>query len=80
MARPTLQAIWPTGLKNKGMQHVRGAPYHPQTWGKIERWHQTLKNRIVLDNYYLPAISNDRLAPLSYALQKLWNGPLHPIK
>ena len=36
------------------MQHVRGAPYHPQTQGKIERWHQTLKNRILLDNYYLP--------------------------
>jgi putative transposase len=23
---------------------VRGAPCHPQTQGKIERWHQTLKN------------------------------------
>jgi putative transposase len=41
-------------LVGKGMQHVRGAPYHPQTQGKIERWHQTLKNRILLDNYYLP--------------------------
>ena len=41
-------------LEAKGMQHVRGAPYHPQTQGKIERWHQTLKNRILLDNYYLP--------------------------
>lgn len=30
------------------------APYHPQTQGKIERWHQTLKNRILLENYYLP--------------------------
>lgn len=37
------------------MEHVRGAPYHPQTQGKIERWHQTLKNRILLDNYYLPS-------------------------
>jgi putative transposase len=27
---------------------------HPQTQGKIERWHQTLKNRILLENYYLP--------------------------
>ena len=36
------------------MQHVRGAPYHPQTQDKIERWHQTLKNRILLDNYYSP--------------------------
>ena len=35
------------------MSHVRGAPYHPQTQGKIERWHQTLKNRILLENYYL---------------------------
>ena len=42
-------------LKNKNMDHVRGAPYHPQTQGKIERWHQTLKNRILLDNYYLPS-------------------------
>jgi putative transposase len=27
---------------------------HPTTQGKIERWHQTLKNRILLENYYLP--------------------------
>lgn len=41
-------------LDDKGMDHVRGAPYHPQTQGKIERWHQTLKNRILLENYFLP--------------------------
>lgn len=41
-------------LKGKDMSHVRGAPYHPQTQGKIERWHQTLKNRILLENYFLP--------------------------
>ena len=41
-------------LEDHGMEHVRGAPYHPQTQGKIERWHQTLKNRILLENYYLP--------------------------
>jgi putative transposase len=28
------------------MEYARSAPYHPQTQGKIERWHQTLKNRI----------------------------------
>ena len=41
-------------LDEQSMEHVRGAPYHPQTQGKIERWHQTLKNRILLENYYLP--------------------------
>jgi len=41
-------------LDDKSMDHVRGAPYHPQTQGKIERWHQTLKNRILLENYFLP--------------------------
>jgi len=41
-------------MESQDMEHVRGAPYHPQTQGKIERWHQTLKNRILLENYYLP--------------------------
>jgi len=41
-------------LADKQMSHVRGAPFHPQTQGKIERWHQTLKNRILLEHYYLP--------------------------
>jgi putative transposase len=41
-------------LHDQNMDHVRGAPYHPQTQGKIERWHQTLKNRILLENYFLP--------------------------
>jgi len=41
-------------LDQKNMKHIRGAPYHPQTQGKIERWHQTLKNRILLENYFLP--------------------------
>ena len=41
-------------LAQHGIQHFRGAPAHPQTQGKIERWHQTMKNRILLENYYLP--------------------------
>ena len=43
-----------TYLKCNGMKHTRGKPYHPQTQGKIERWHRSLKNRILLENYYLP--------------------------
>jgi putative transposase len=41
-------------IEAHGMSHVRGAPLHPQTQGKIERWHQTLKNRVLLENYFLP--------------------------
>ncbi|MBG6210082.1 transposase InsO family protein [Labrenzia sp. EL_126] len=44
-------ALW---LEGQNMEHTRGAPNHPQTQGKIERWHQTLKNRILLENYFLP--------------------------
>ncbi len=28
--------------------------YHPQTQAKIERWHWSMLNQILLDNYYLP--------------------------
>ena len=42
-------------LGDKKMGHVRGVPYHPQTQGKIEQWHQTLKNRVLLENYFFPA-------------------------
>ena len=41
-------------LKGQRMDHVRGAPFHPQTQGKIKRWHQTMQNRVLLENYYLP--------------------------
>jgi len=41
-------------MSEHDMKHIRGAPYHPMTQGKIERWHQTLKNRILLEHYYLP--------------------------
>jgi transposase InsO family protein len=40
-------------LKNK-ITHVKGKPFHPQTQGKIERYHRTMKNIIKLENYYLP--------------------------
>jgi transposase InsO family protein len=49
-------------LDKKNMRHIRGAPYHPQTQGKIERWHQTLKNRILLDHSYLPGDLEQRIA------------------
>ena len=41
-------------LKAQDMLHTRGRPYHPQTQGKIERWHRSMKNQILLEKYYLP--------------------------
>ena len=41
-------------LKKHEMKHTRGAPYHPMTQGKIERYHRTMKNVVKLDNYYYP--------------------------
>jgi len=49
-------------LEDKGVPHTRGAPYHPQTQGEIERWHQTLKNRILLENYFLPGDLENQVA------------------
>ena len=49
-------------LDDKKIEHIRGAPYHPQTQGKIERWHQTLKNRILLNNYYLPRELEEKIS------------------
>src|SRR3990167_3392424 len=43
-----------TWLDGQDMDHIRRAPHHPITPGKIARRHQTLKNRILLENYYLP--------------------------
>ena len=42
-------------LKRKHLEHIRGAPYHPMTQGKIERFHRSMKNVILLQNYYSPS-------------------------
>ena len=47
-------------IEARAMSLVRGAPFHPQTQGKIERWHQTLKNRIRQAITSCPATSKAR--------------------
>jgi len=49
-------------LAEHGMTHTRGKPYHPMTQGKIERYHRSMKNQILLENYYLPGQLEARLA------------------
>ena len=41
-------------LTDQGFTHTRGKPYHPMTQGKIERYHRSMKNILLLDNYYCP--------------------------
>src|SRR5215475_6835655 len=48
-------------LEDNGIKHIRGRPYHPMTQGKIERYHRSMKNRILLDNYYLPGQLEQRI-------------------
>ena len=49
-------------LDDQGMDHTRGAPYHPMTQGKIERWHRSMKNQVLLENYYLPGDLKARIS------------------
>ncbi len=48
-------------LQANGMTHTRGRPYHPQTQGEIERWHRSMKNQMLLNNYYLPSELHEHL-------------------
>jgi putative transposase len=41
-------------LREQRIEHTRGAPFHPMTQGKIERYHRTMKNVVELVNYYDP--------------------------
>jgi len=41
-------------LNDRNMKHVRSRPLHPQTQGKIEQYHRSMKNVVKLDNYYSP--------------------------
>ena len=43
-----------TYLDTHGLGHTRGAPYHPMTQGKIERYHRSMKNVVKLEKYYSP--------------------------
>jgi len=49
-------------LEAQRMEHTRGAPYHPKaqstpgvTKGKIERYHRSMKNLVLLENYAYPS-------------------------
>jgi RNA-directed DNA polymerase len=49
-------------LRLLGIRHIVSAPYHPQTNGKIERYHRTLKGQVKLVVYETPAVLEQALA------------------
>jgi putative transposase len=42
-------------LRVVGIRHIVAAPYHPETNGKIERYHRTLKGELSLVPYEMPS-------------------------
>ena len=41
-------------LKPLDIQHVHGRAHHPQTQGKIERYHRSMKSVVKLNTFYFP--------------------------
>jgi len=39
-------------LKSRGIDQVHGTPFHPQTQGKIERYHRSMKIVLLQDNHF----------------------------
>jgi len=48
-------------LKLKGMDQVRTSPYYPQSNGKIERWHQSLKRECIRPKTPLTLVDAQRV-------------------
>jgi putative transposase len=48
-------------LEQEGISHTPGKPYHPMTQGKIERYHRSMKNILLRENYYSPDELTDQL-------------------
>ena len=51
-------------INEEDLGHVRGAPYHPQTQGKIEWYHRTLKNVVKLENYFFPDVLRSAISSI----------------
>jgi putative transposase len=57
-----LSRVFAGYLRLMGIRHIVAAPYHPQTNGKIERYHRTLKSRVKLLVYDMPSALEQAVA------------------
>ena len=48
-------------LEKQDIRHIRTRVYHPMTQGKIERYHRSMKNLVLLDHYYSPTELTERI-------------------
>jgi transposase InsO family protein len=48
-------------LAQQAISYIRTKTYHPMTQGKIERYHRSMKNLILLDLYYSPEELSKRI-------------------
>ena len=49
-----MRRVFGAYLGGEKMAYARVRPYHPQTPGKIERYHRMMKNGVKLQHYYFP--------------------------
>ena len=64
------KVVLQTELERLGVQHKRSRPYHPQTCGKVERFHQTLKKYLAKQP---PAASLEELQAQIDRLRSYYN-------
>lgn len=55
------------------MIHTRGAPYHPMTQSKFERYHRSLKNVVKLAHYYYRWPAAITIESLNSVIRKVVN-------
>ena len=62
-------------LRMVGIKHILATPFHPQTNGKLERYHQTLKRDVNQMPYEMPSDLEAAIVALrfrTHAAYRLW--------